>query len=79
MTWKTIAKPHVKKHAARCSNIKAFTLENSFRGDPIPGFSDYALANGKMQINPITGKGKLRLHSNCWYDFDYKIEEKKPR
>jgi hypothetical protein len=76
MAWTTIQRRYARKHLPNIHNIKAFTLENSFRGEPIAAFSDYALDNGKMQIDKAAGRGKLRLHSNCWYDFDYRIDPK---
>jgi hypothetical protein len=71
MTMKTIQKRCIKNHVARFSNIRMYSLENNFTGEPIKKISDYSLTNGKLQVDEVAKKGHLRVHSNLWYEFDY--------
>jgi hypothetical protein len=71
MAWTAIQKRHFAKHLQNIHNIKAYTLDNGFSGAPCAALGDHALAHGKMSIDKAAGHGKLRLHSNCWYLFDY--------
>jgi hypothetical protein len=72
MAWKTIQKRVVHKHLSRISNIKVLCLENCFVREDISEIRKYSLDNGKMEVDIENGKGRLRVHSNLWYEFDYK-------
>ncbi len=72
MTWKTIQKRVVHKHIPHISNIKVLSLENNFIGENISEIKKFSLENGKMKIDMEKGKGRLHVHSNLWYEFDYK-------
>ena len=76
MIWKTIQKRMVHKHLQYISNIQLYTLDNQFSGEFIESIGSYGLENGKMEVNVIQKKGKLRVHSNWWYHFDYNKEAK---
>jgi hypothetical protein len=75
----TIQARHAKKHYDKISNMVCFSLENHFSGKPVvPENQDKVLefclekCGDKLQVNKETGKGRIRQHSNCWYEFDYK-------
>lgn len=72
MTWKTIQKRVVHKHIPRISNIKVLSLENCFIRESISEIGKFSLENGKMEVDIENRKGRLRVHSNLWYEFDYK-------
>jgi hypothetical protein len=71
---KTIAKNRVEKFAPRIRNIRSYTLENGFTGQPVPDEKrsiDFAINTGaKFSFDPETMTGKARHHSNSWFEFD---------
>jgi hypothetical protein len=53
---------------ATAHNIRLYTLDNSFSAEPVPTISERAIERGELTHGP---QGyTLRLHSNCWYNFD---------
>lgn len=77
MTFQTVQARYAAKHLDRISNVQVFVLDNNFEGAQFGGtvaqWAGYALdrMGGKLQIDKAAGKGRVRLHSNCWYEFDY--------
>ena len=76
MIFQTIQGRHAAKHLDKISNLRCYSLDNSFSGELVEhqGYAlNFALnrMGGKLQVNK-EGKGKIHLHSNLWYEFDYK-------
>ncbi len=68
----TIQRRHSDKWLARITTIRAYTLENYFKGD-LCGVDTLrrCLDNGdNLQINADKTGGRLSRHSNCWYEFE---------
>jgi hypothetical protein len=77
MIFQTIQARHAAKHLDKISNVRCFSLDNSFSGQPVEDQAhaiDFALnrMGGKLQIAKAEGQGKIRLHSNLWYEFEYR-------
>jgi len=76
MTFQTIPAKFTPKHLDKISNLRCFSLDNSFSGKPVENHQDaieFAInkMDGRLQVNKTTGEGRIRLHSNLWYEFDY--------
>jgi len=77
MTFQTIQARHTAKHLSKISNLRCFSLDNSFSGELVEDQSkvlDFALnrLDCKLQVSKTEGKGCIRAHGNLWYEFDYK-------
>jgi hypothetical protein len=74
--FQTIPAKFFAKHIEKVSNVRAFTLDNSFSGqatDAAAVETAVVRLDGKFQVNKQTGKGRVRLHSNHWLEFDYAV------
>jgi hypothetical protein len=76
MTFQTIQARHAAKHLDKISNVRCYSLDNSFSGELVEDQAraiDFALnrMGGKLQVSKTERQGKIRLHSNLWYNFDY--------
>lgn len=70
----TIAKNRLEAFAARITNVRVYSLENNFRGEPAHSDAaaiDFARRVGaKFRFDAATRQGQARCHSNLWYEFD---------
>lgn len=76
MTFQIVQARHTAKHLDKISNLRCFSLENSFSGELVEDQAralDFALnrLDCKLQVSKTEGKGRIRAHSNLWYEFDY--------
>lgn len=71
--YTTVQRRHSDKWLAKITTVKAFTLENGFRGADCP-VTALRLAidrlGDNLQLAPDKRSGRLTCHSNCWYEFD---------
>lgn len=71
--YTTVQRRHSAKWLSRIVNVRAFTLENGFSGASCPvdalRFAVDKLGDN-LQISADKAHGRLRCHSNCWYEFD---------
>ena len=77
MTYQTIQSRHTAKHLDKISNVRCFSLDNGFSGKLVEDQAralDWCLNRfgAKLQISKEFGQGRIRLHSNEWYEFDYR-------
>ena len=73
---KTIARNRLDKFIPRISNVRIYSLDNSFSGETAKDDA-YSIGwarkmDAKFQHDEATGKGRARCHSNLWYEFDVK-------
>ena len=66
---KTIASNRIQKFLPRFANIRCYSLDNSFTGEPVTSLDFAVRVGAKFQWDGAT-KGRARCHSNLWYDFD---------
>lgn len=73
----SIQKRHSEKWLARVVNLKSFSLESHFSGVAVDDARaaevlrrEIAIMGKPMQVNAEKTKGRLRVHSNQWYEFD---------
>lgn len=71
---KTIAKNRLDKFLPRIKNVRIYSLENSFTGqpasDPQRAIEFAAKVGAKFAHDAATNTGRARCHSNLWYEFD---------
>lgn len=71
--YTTIQNRHSEKWLAKIVNVRAFTLENHFSGKDCPvaalRFAIERLGDN-LQLSADKTRGRLRCHSNCWYEFE---------
>lgn len=73
---RTIQKNRTAKFVQRITKLVSYTLQNGFSGETVPAENiaramDFAVKCGaKFQIDDATNYGRVRLHSNHWYEFE---------
>ena len=71
---KTIACNRLDKFAPRFRNVRIYSLENCFTGetakDDVYCIEWARKLDAKFQVDEASGKGRARVHSNLWYEFD---------
>lgn len=71
--YTTVQRRHSEKWLAKITRVTAFTLENNFHGKECPvsalRFAIERLGDN-FQISRDKRRGRLRCHSNCWYEFE---------
>jgi hypothetical protein len=71
--YTTISRKYSDKWLLRIANVRAFTLENGFNGKPCDvnavRWCVERIGN-RLQISKDRRHGRLRSHSNCWFEFE---------
>lgn len=78
--FKTVQCRYDAKYRPLVTNLVVYTLDNYFKGELVEDTNralEYALdrLDTRMQVNATKNKGRIHVHSNCWYEFDLKTEE----
>jgi hypothetical protein len=71
----TIPSNRTAKLFPQIKSVKCFSLSNHFNGETVEPakFADYmdrmAGCKPKVQLDKASGSGRVRFHSNEWYEF----------